>query len=154
MKLSELKAILRGAPDKLLTFSLPDGDVIPAHFHITEVGHVAKKFIDCGGTMRSSAACMLQVWLGSDSDHRLTARKAASILDLAEQITPSDDLDVEVEYEDCSISQYPVEAAEVAGDQIVVRLVSKHTDCLAKEACSVAKADDSASSCCGAGGCS
>ena len=50
MKLHELKSILESQPDKFPRFILPDGDQVPAHFHLTEVGHVAKNFIDCGGT--------------------------------------------------------------------------------------------------------
>jgi hypothetical protein len=32
---------------------------VPTHYHITEVGKVQKDFIDCGGTVRSSTACVL-----------------------------------------------------------------------------------------------
>ena len=49
MKLRDLKATLTLHPDALPRFILPDGDQIPAHYHITEVGHVTKRFIDCGG---------------------------------------------------------------------------------------------------------
>ena len=33
-----------------LTFVQTNGDLVPAHFHITEVGLITKQFIDCGGT--------------------------------------------------------------------------------------------------------
>jgi hypothetical protein len=52
MKLHELKSLLRAHPTALPRFILPGGDQIPAHFHLTEVGYVAKKFVDCGGTFR------------------------------------------------------------------------------------------------------
>ena len=48
MQLHELKSLLRAHPDSTQHVILPDGDPIAAHFHITEVGHVAKPFIDCG----------------------------------------------------------------------------------------------------------
>ena len=48
MQLYTIKALLRQNPDKLIQFVLPDGDQIPIHFHVTEVGHVAKDFVDCG----------------------------------------------------------------------------------------------------------
>ena len=64
MKLNELKATLALAPDALPRFILPDGDVVPAHFHITEVGHVAKRFIDCGGTLHDTTdTCLLQTYV-------------------------------------------------------------------------------------------
>src|ERR1700690_153393 len=105
MNLAELKAILREHQEKQLIFLLPDGDSIPPDFHVTEVGHVVKNFVDCGGTVRSAAACVLQAWTAAgDHGHRLSAGKLASILELARAVVPSDDLDVEIEYESCGIS--------------------------------------------------
>ena len=116
MNLRDFKSALRQHPERNLRIVLPNGDPIPAEFHVTEVGHVAKKFIDCGGTARETAACVLQVWVaGNDRDHRLNAGKLGSILEMAGGIVPSDDLEVEVEYEGCVISQYPILAAETAG---------------------------------------
>jgi hypothetical protein len=45
MKLNGLKAILELQPDKFPRFILPEGDHVPDHFHLTEVGHVVKNFI-------------------------------------------------------------------------------------------------------------
>src|SRR4051812_20779768 len=56
----------RTTPEHALTFVLPDGDRIPAHAHITEVGRIDKRFIDCGGTIRSLANCTLQAWVAED----------------------------------------------------------------------------------------
>ena len=55
MNLTELKSLLQAHPEHTLNFALPDGRLIPAHFHVTEVGHIAKKFVDCGGTFRADA---------------------------------------------------------------------------------------------------
>ena len=87
MKLSELKSILESQPDTFPKFILPDGDRVPAHFHLTEVGHVAKNFIDCGGTIRKTESCVLQLWVNDrDADHRLNAGKMARILALGERV--------------------------------------------------------------------
>ena len=149
MKLPEFKSLLSQSPEKLVNFVLPDGDIIPANYHVTEVGYVTKRFVDCGGTRRDTATCQLQVWLGNDAQHRLTAGKLAGILELAKDLIPSGDVDLEIEYEDCSLSQYPVTAGEITADGIKISLGSKHTDCLAKEACGI----EAASSCCGGEGC-
>jgi hypothetical protein len=86
--------------------------------------------------VRSSVACVLQTWVAAnDRSHRLMAGKLASILDLARKVVPSDDLEVEVEYEADAISQYPLAAAEARGGEVVLTLASKHTDCLARSAC-------------------
>lgn len=147
MNITEFRNILEQHPDKNLRFVLPDQSAIPPHFHITEVGHVRKNFIDCGGTQRSTEACILQAWVAkNDEDHSLKAGTLAKILGLAKTILPDDDLPVEVEFEAPHISQFPIQSAEKAGDALVFRLTTKHTDCLAKEQCGL----ESASSCCAA----
>ncbi len=136
MNIAEFTKIVSAHPDKLMTFVLPNGKKIPASYHITEVGHVKKDFIDCGGTTRSASACVLQAWVAAnDEDHRLTAGKLATILKMAAKILPADDLPMELEYEAPVISQFSISDAEVEGDSIVFRLTNKHTDCLAKESC-------------------
>jgi len=49
MNLRSFKYLLHQNQDRPVIFVLPDGDVIPAHYHVTEVGHVTKRFVDCGG---------------------------------------------------------------------------------------------------------
>ena len=135
MKLRELKSILRAHPDTLPRFFLPSGEQIPGHFHITEVGHVAKKFVDCGGTFREHQACVLQTYVADDFEHRLQAGRFADILDLGRPILPGDDLDVEVEWDCCVVSQYPIASGRAVEDRLEFLLTSKHTDCLAKQKC-------------------
>lgn len=139
MRLAELNEILRRHPDSYPRFVLPDGDYIPAHVHITEVGHVTKRFIDCGGTLHDRTdTCLLQTWYSDrDPDHRLSAATFAKIIELGRQVLPHDELEVEVEYEDCVVSQYPIDSVELVGDQLELRLREKHTDCLAKERCGI-----------------
>ncbi len=146
MKLDELKSLLRAHPDATPRFLLPDGDAIPAHFHITEVGHVAKRFVDCGGTVHDSReTCLLQTYVASDLDHRLDAATFVKILDLGKAILPGDDLDVEVEYDSSVTAQYPIASAETSEEHLDFRLEARHTDCLAKEKCGID------SGCCGDG---
>ena len=146
MNITELKNVLELNPNKGLKFILPSKEAIPAHFHITEVGHVQKDFIDCGGMHRFASSCVLQAWVAAnDEDHLLGAGKLASILKLAGKILPSDELDVEVEFEAPYISQFPIETAEAAKDALVFHLTTKHTDCLAKEQCGI---ESGSSSCC------
>lgn len=151
MTLSEFKQILALHPEKNVRFIFPDGDPIEPDFHVTEVGHVVKHFIDCGGTKRSSAACVLQTWVAAnDRDHRLSAGKLGSILDLAKSILPAEDLELEIEYEGCVISQYPLSGYKIEGSEVQFMMARKHTDCLDKEACGLL----SPSTCgCSPGGC-
>ena len=135
MKLHELKSLLRAHPAALPRFILPSGEQIPAHFHLTEVGYVAKKFVDCGGTFRDHQACVLQTYVAGDSDHRLEAKRFADILDLGRPILPGDDLEVEMEWDCCVVSQYPIASARVVDDRLEFQLVARHTHCLAKQRC-------------------
>ena len=140
-------------PDKDLRLQLPTGDAVPVSFHITEAGHVRKKFIDCGGKMHESESCQLQAWVGSDEDHRIGNGKLLGILTKAAAFLPSDELPVEIEYEDTVISQYPIAGAEVQDDALVLQLTTKHTDCLAKELCGVPASKEEEAGCCAPTGC-
>ena len=118
-----------------LTLRLPDGSDIEPNFHVTEVGHVKRRFVDCGGTRREVESCLLQTWVADDVDHRLKAGKLAGIFGYADEILPHRDLPVEIEHEKGVISQYPVRGAVVEAGHLVLQLGLKHTDCLAKELC-------------------
>jgi hypothetical protein len=123
---------------------LPDKSFVPDHYHITEVGRVDKNFIDCGGTTRSLASCLLQIWVADDKDHRLQTTKLAGIMKVAGAVLRSDDLPVEVEYEHATISQYPLAGVEATPAGLLFYLGTKHTACLAPEKCGV----DGGGGCC------
>jgi hypothetical protein len=158
VKLFELKSILREAGNRHFQLQLPSGAAVPQSFHVTEVGRVQKTFIDCGGVLRTSDACQLQVWIGPDVDHRIEAGKAAKILEKASSFLPDESISVEIEYEDEVISQYTIEGCDRDDEAVVLRLARKHTDCLARHLCGVPASDgDEAkpeAACCGAGCCS
>jgi hypothetical protein len=155
MNLSALKTNLRQYPGKNVRLVLPDGDPIPADFHVTEVGYVVKSFIDCGGTVRRQETCLLQAWVAeNDLDHRLSVEKLEKILDLSAKVVPSDELEVEVEYEPCAVAQYKIGSAEFAGDELRFQLAHKHTDCLAREACGLTPAGSGCGCGSGEGACS
>ena len=138
MKLSQFTDLLQAHPEKHFRLVLPGANIVPISFHVTEVGHVTKKFIDCGGKLHTTQTCQLQAWLGTDTDHRLLAGKMAGVLNLAaaKGVLPTgEDLEVEIEYEDTTISQYPVAGHSVTDTAVVINLTTKHTDCRAKESC-------------------
>ena len=137
MTVKDLRAALAAHPGSKMHWMLPDQSFVPAHYHITEVGKVQKDFIDCGGTVRSAQSCLLQVWVANDTDHRLETTKLASIMQVAEQLLGSDELPVEVEYEDGVISQYPLGGGEYTPSGLLFYLGNKHTACLAPEKCGV-----------------
>lgn len=68
MKLSEVKKALDHLES--LVFTLPNGEKVPAHFHVTEIGKISKNFIDCGGTVRHEDVVNFQLWSADDVNHR------------------------------------------------------------------------------------
>jgi hypothetical protein len=158
MKLSELKSLLRDHAGLHFRIRLPDGEAVPLSFHVTEVGRVHKTFLDCGGTLRETLACQLQVWVGQDYDHRIETGKMAKILDKAQAYLPDESIPVEIEYEDRVISQYTIEGHEISADAVILILAHKHTECLAPELCGLPSIDrlpaiGGKNPCCGPAGC-
>jgi hypothetical protein len=135
MTLADFQQLLNDHPQHLLQASLPGGDSVPQCFHITEVARVDRHFIDCGGTERRRITCQLQLWVGPDEDHRITAAKAASILRKGAHLLPDAEAEVEMEYEAGLISQYPVSGVSITPQTIVFELGLRHTACLAPELC-------------------
>jgi hypothetical protein len=130
MTLSEIKTALQGLDQ--ITFVLPDGSTVPPHFHVTEVGEITKRFIDCGGTHRSESVINFQLYTATDYDHRLGAEKLRSIIDLSETQLGLADLPIEVEYQGQTIGKYNLAFTDGA-----FYLLTKKTDCLAKDKCGI-----------------
>jgi hypothetical protein len=137
MNIQEFQNLLLTSPNLQIKFILPDGTLIPEHFHITEVGRVQKDFIDCGGTLRQIKNCLLQTWVANDVDHRLNAKKLAEIIKLASSILNSENLPVEIEFENKLISQFPIIDFKINETELIFNLGTKHTDCLAKDKCKI-----------------
>ncbi|MFL2577938.1 MAG: DUF6428 family protein [Flavobacteriaceae bacterium] len=115
-----------------LEFQLPDGQFVPAHFHITEIGNVSRNYIDCGGTLRQENKLNLQLWVSSDSDHRLAPDNLLNILQLAEKQLGFSNEEVEVEYQQSTIGRY-----ELAFNGTVFQLINNQTACLAPDQCGI-----------------
>lgn len=130
MKLSEFKTKLSGLSQ--LNFELPDGSLVPTHFHVTEVGQVSKHFIDCGGVVRNEKVVNFQLWEALDFDHRLAPQKLESIIALSERVLQLEDAEIEVEYQASTIGKY---ALDFNGKNFL--LVNKQTDCLAQDKCGI-----------------
>lgn len=130
MKLSDFKKTLSTA--KSINFLQPNGSIVPAHFHITEVGLSTKNFIDCGGTVREEKVVSLQLWEANDFNHRLKPQKLVDIITLSEKVLKLTDLEVEIEYQTNTIGRYGL---DFNNNNFV--LVAKQTNCLAKDNCGV-----------------
>ena len=130
MKLSAFKEVLK--TKIAIGFELPDGQLVPGHFHVTEVGQINKRFIDCGGTVRDENVVSFQLWEADDYDHRLHPDKLIDIIELSEKALNIQDLEIEVEYQGATIGKYGL---DYKSDNFL--LTSKTTDCLAKDKCGI-----------------
>jgi hypothetical protein len=130
MNLIQIKEILRNINN--LKFLLPNGALVPEHFHITEVGLISKHYIDCGGTIRSESVINFQLWNANDIEHRLNPKKLLNIIHLSETKLGIPNLEIEVEYQNETIGKYGLEF-----DGIHFLLTQKQTTCLASDSCGI-----------------
>jgi len=130
MTLSEIKNHLKNL--QTIAFELPDGGLVPEHFHVTEVGKVTKNFIDCGGVLRKEEKINFQLWNANDYNHRLHPEKLINIIELSEKTLNLKDVEIEVEYQGETIGKYGL---DFNGTNFL--LTSTATACLAEDACGV-----------------
>lgn len=131
MKLSEIKSELKKL--SVIAFQLPNGELVPNHFHVTEVGKVSKHFIDCGGTVRTEEVVNFQLWEANDYDHRLHPEKLLHIIELSEKTLGLPEAEIEVEYQMATtIGKFNLDF-----DGTNFLLTTKVTDCLAKDKCGI-----------------
>ncbi len=132
MKLSEIKNILPSLEN--VVFKLENGAAVPEHFHVTEVGMISKKFIDCGGVVREEKKVGFQLWDANDFEHRLKPTRLLSIIKLSEEKLGIEDQEIEVEYQGDTIGKFQL---GFNGQYFV--LLSTTTACLAEDSCGIPK---------------
>ena len=130
MKVSQLKTHLSTVSE--IVFLKPDGNAIPKHFHITEIGQINKKFIDCGGTIRDESIISMQLWESVDVWHRLEPSKLLNIISLSERKLGIEDLEIEVEYQGETIGKFGL-----GFENYQFLLLAKNTTCLANDSCGI-----------------
>ncbi len=134
MKLLEIKKILSNLD--AVIFQLPNKSFVPEHFHVTEVGVITKKFIDCGGKIREEIFVNFQLWEAGDFDHRLAPKKLLNIIELSgKKLSIDENLEIEIEYQSDTIGKYGL-----TYNGIYFQLVNKQTACLAEDACGIPEA--------------
>ena len=130
MKLSEFKNQLENVAQ--LEFVLQNGQKVPSHFHITEIGMTKKQFTDCGNTFRISKKATLQLWTSVDFYHRLEPKKVISIIEATSGMFDGEDLEIEIEFQQETVGKFGLEYID---NQFV--LTNTKTDCLAKTNCGI-----------------
>lgn len=130
MKITEFKKHLEAV--EAVSFMQENGEKVPAHFHVTEIGLLTKHFIDCGGDVHVEKMASVQIWVAADFDHRLKPVSLLRILEISAKVLGSADLEIEVEYQAGTIGKYGL-----AFEKDTFVLVPKQTDCLARVKCDI-----------------
>ena len=130
MRINDIKEILNKIPN--VNFILPNGESVPSHFHITEIGVITKHFIDCGGTERIEMIANFQLWTADDFDHRLAPQKLLDIIKLSKNILKLGNLEIEVEYQKDTIGKFGL---DFNGSNFL--LTNTKTNCLDKDKCGI-----------------
>lgn len=146
MTLSEFKQRL--AETETIRFIMPEGQLIPLHFHITEAGLLTRNFIDCGKTVHTETNAVFQVWTAADFNHRLTPQTLIGIIEKSDSIFGDDDPEVLVEVQLETIGTFGIDFKN--GD---FHLVPLKTDCRAKTACMIEAVQEPAMNCAPGSGC-
>lgn len=141
MKLSEFKSALSKVNNPKI--QMPNGTLIPTHFHVTELALIIKNYIDCGGVVRMERKITFQLWVANDYDHQLTSFKWLGIIKKGELNYGITDEPIEVEYQGQTIERYGL---SFAND--VFTLIPLFTDCLASDQCGVPPDQLLKTSCC------
>ncbi|MEM6515431.1 MAG: DUF6428 family protein [Bacteroidota bacterium] len=116
-----------------IAFKLPNGELIPPHFHLTEIGTVTRNFVDCGGTLRQEKKASLQLWTALDFDHRLEVKTMQEIIAMAERTFNILDLTIEVQYQgETTLETFGVDISDGT-----FQLVPLSTACLALDKCGI-----------------
>lgn len=147
MSLEAFRQALAANPSLGLRFRLPTGGLAPIHLHLTEVARVEKRFIDCGGTIRTEVSARLQLWAADDTDHRVGCAKALQVLARGAELVGSTALPLEVEYDFPLLTVFPVLGSVVEGQERIFLLGAQHAECLAPDVC-VPKACQPGGGCC------
>lgn len=131
MKLSDVKVVLENL--NRVDFQFEDGSFVAEHFHVTEVGQIDKRYIDCGGVIRFEKKVSFQLWNANDFEHRLKAGKLLSIIELSERKLGIEDGEIEVEVQGKeTIGKYNL---AFNGEHFL--LTNTLTACLAEDACGI-----------------
>ncbi len=130
MNLSTFKSTLSQVSE--INFMKPNGELVPAHFHVTEIGLTSKHFIDCGGDIHIDKWANIQIWVAEDYDHRLRPQTLINIIDMSEKLFEGEDLEMEVEFQSDTIGKYGL---GFENNNFVLQ--AKATDCLAKVKCDI-----------------
>ena len=154
MSTNELMNLLNEHPDKSLLFEYEKDAFVGANYHITEVKNVTVDAVDCGSGTDYWKETVIQLWESPneiDKIEFMTVSKALAILNKVHRIKPMElSAEVKFEYSNSTFhtAQLFVTDHTFNGDQLVLKLSVKQTDCKAKESCAPVSESKESQACC------
>jgi len=143
MTTQELFKLLEQHQDKTLMFEYVPNKWVGANYHITEVKHTTIDSVDCGSQTDFWKETIIQL-LESPNEIGKTeymgVYKALSILKKVGKMKPyAMDAEVKFEYSNASFhtAQLFVNDYDVIGQNLIVKLAVKKTNCKAKDTCGI-----------------
>jgi len=145
MKTKEFLNTLQDNPNKSLLFEYAPNQLVAANYHITEVKHITIESVDCGAQTDSWKETIIQLWESPSELGKtefMSVYKALGILNkVGKMKTYVADAEVKIEYGNATFhaTQLFVDAFEVRGANLIVKLSITKTDCKAKELCGLSE---------------
>lgn len=143
MNTQELLKVLEDHQDKFLLFEYEPNSLVGANYHITEVKHISIDSVDCGARTDTWKETIIQLWESPSEIGKteyMSAYKALGILNKVGEMKPYDlNSEVKFEYSNNTFhtAQLFVNDFEIQGNNLIIKLGVKKTDCKAKSTCGV-----------------
>lgn len=131
-----------------VNFILPNQSIVAPHFHITEIGELSRRFVDCAGKVRTTNKINFQLWVDHDTHHRLSVIKLKGIITKAKRVLELGDYPISVEYQGQTIESYGLEKHSKGFE-----LIALQTTCLSPQGCVVDPVEEPIESCAPNSGC-
>jgi hypothetical protein len=151
MKFGEFKQLINQKPDREIVIYLPNNEIIPKHFHLTDIGTITHNFIDCGGVVGQNSWVQMQLWVADDIEHRITTTTLDHILHQSQEIlndVNSHNVVIEYQTSGGSATKYDIKNIEIT-DTFNIHLANVNTTCLEIERNPNTNKCGNNSSCCG-----
>jgi len=95
-----------------ISFELPNGKLVPAHYTITRIGEQVSKYIDATGKIQQHKFLVLQFLPSGTYNHRLHPEKLQKLLELAEQAFDTSTSAIKVTYQAENTIFYSIEYSD------------------------------------------
>lgn len=143
MKTQELFNVLQEHNDKALLFEYAPSKFVGANYHITEVKHTTIDAVDCGANTDAWNETVIQLWESPKELGKRDFMKVSKAMEIFDRVASmkSYDLDAEVKFEYSNASfhtaQLFINDFDIQGNNLIIKLAVKKTDCKAKSTCGV-----------------